>query len=123
MSVLKIKDGNTWIPMPASGVGVPLGGTQGQVLMKASSTDYDTGWDSPPYAIYLTSIACSAITGDFATVSDARITADYVVAECVFATPSAITSDVTWTTANGSLILNGTCATATTCNVVLVPTT
>ena len=48
MSVLKIKDGNTWIPMPASGVGVPLGGTQGQVLMKASSTDYDAGWVSPP---------------------------------------------------------------------------
>lgn len=71
-------------------------------------------------ALYLTSVACSAMTGDFATVSDANITANHVVVECVFANPSAITTDVTWTTAAGSLKLNGTCASATTCNIVLV---
>ena len=44
MSKLKIKNGNTWEAVPAGGVGVPSGGTQGQVLMKSSATDYATGW-------------------------------------------------------------------------------
>ena len=70
--------------------------------------------------LYLTSVACSAMTGDFATVSDAKINANHVVAECVFANPSAITTDVVWTTASGSLKLNGTCESATTVNIVLV---
>ena len=70
--------------------------------------------------LYFTSVACSAMTGDFAAVSDAAITADHVVAECVFANPSAITTNVTWTTAAGSLTLNGTCSAATTANIVLV---
>lgn len=70
--------------------------------------------------LYLTDVACIATTGDFATVSDSRITADHVVAECIFAIPSYITTDVTWTTASGSLVLNGTCSTATTANIVLV---
>ena len=71
-------------------------------------------------ALYFTAVACAATTGDFATVSDAAISADTVVAEAVFANPSAITSDVTWTTSAGQLVLNGTCATATTVNLVLV---
>lgn len=71
-------------------------------------------------ALYFTSVACSATTGNFLTKSDANITADHVVAECTFANPSAITSDVTWTTASGSVTLNGTCASATTANLVLV---
>ena len=70
--------------------------------------------------LYFTSVACSATTGNFATKSDASITADHVVAECTFANPSAITTDVTWTTASGSVTLNGTCASATTANLVLV---
>ena len=70
--------------------------------------------------LYLTSVACSATTGDFASVSNAKITADHVVAECVFANPSAITTDVNWTTGSGTLKLNGTCASATTVNLVLV---
>ena len=47
MSVLKIKDGNSWVNIPASGVGVPQGGNAGDVLTKASSTDYDAGWVAP----------------------------------------------------------------------------
>ena len=47
MSVLKIKDGNSWVNIPASGVGVPLGGNAGEVLTKATSTDYDAGWVLP----------------------------------------------------------------------------
>ena len=70
--------------------------------------------------VYLQNVACSAMTGDFATGSDANITADHVIAEIVFANPSAISSDVTWTTAAGSITLNGTCSAATTCDIVLV---
>lgn len=44
MSKLKIKNGNTWEEVPAGGVGVPVGGTQGQVLIKTGSADYATGW-------------------------------------------------------------------------------
>ena len=71
-------------------------------------------------ALYFTSVAVTATTGDIVTISDAAITADHVLAECVFANPSAITTDLTWTSASGSFKLNGTCASATTCNIVLV---
>ena len=47
MSQLKIKDGNSWINIPAGGVGVPSGGTAGQVLTKSSATDYATEWALP----------------------------------------------------------------------------
>ncbi len=182
MSVLKIKDGNSWVEIATikgqdgqdgqDGVGIPSGGTANQILHKKSNTDYDTEWTNPPTipsgststpqmdgtgsagsssdysradhvhptdtsrasatdvtalqtaaedkVLYLTSVACSATTGNFVSVSNAKITADHVVAECVFANPSAITTYVTWTTANGSLTLNGTCTSATTCNIVLI---
>lgn len=71
--------------------------------------------------LYFTGIACQAMTGDFATISNSKITADHIVAECVFADPSNIETDtVTWTTANGSLVLNGECSTATTANILLI---
>lgn len=44
MSVLKIKNGSTWEEIPAGGIGVPSGGTAGQVLLKSSATDYATQW-------------------------------------------------------------------------------
>ena len=71
-------------------------------------------------ALYFTSVACSAMTGDFATVSNANITANFVVASVEFSNPSAITSDISWTTGAGALVLNGTCASATTADIVLV---
>ena len=72
-------------------------------------------------ALYYSGRACSATTGNFCTVSSADITANHVVAECTFSKPSAITTDVTWTTSNGSLVLNGTCTDATcTANITLV---
>ena len=55
-----------------------------------------------------------------ATVSNAAITADHVVANIAFANSSAITTEVTWATSSGSLVLNGTCTTATTADIVLV---
>ena len=71
-------------------------------------------------ALYFTGVAISATTGDIASISNAKITADHVVAECIFASPSAITTDVTWTTSAGSLVLNGACSAATTADIVLV---
>lgn len=71
-------------------------------------------------ALYITNVAVSVTAGNIATVSNSAITANHVVAECVFADPSYITTDVTWTTSAGSLVLNGTCTTATTANIVLV---
>ena len=70
--------------------------------------------------LYFTGIAVSAATGDIATISDAAITADHILAECIFSNPVYIATDVSWTTAAGSLTLNGTCTTATTVNVVLI---
>ena len=64
--------------------------------------------------------AVTATTGDIATITDSRITANHVVAECVWGNSSAITTDVTWTTSAGNLVLNGTCSTATTVTVTLV---
>lgn len=70
--------------------------------------------------LFFSGVACSATTGNFLTKSDAKITADHILTECVFANPAAITTDVTWTTANGSLTLNGTCTSATTATITLV---
>ena len=36
MSVLKVKNGNTWIEIPAGGAGVPSGGTSGQLLKRVT---------------------------------------------------------------------------------------
>ena len=71
--------------------------------------------------LYFTAVTCTATTsGNFINFSDADITADHVLAECVFANPSYITTDATWTTAAGNIKLNGTCSSATTANLVLV---
>lgn len=70
--------------------------------------------------LYFTSVACSATTGNFATISDSKITSDHVVAEATFTNSAAITTDVTVTTSAGSCVLNGTCASATTVNLLLV---
>lgn len=74
-------------------------------------------------ALYYQTIACSATTGNFASYNSADITADHVVSALVFASPSAITTDVSWTTTNGNVTLNGTCTTATTVDIVLVKKT
>ena len=73
-------------------------------------------------ALYLTNIPVLATTGDISTVNNSEITSNHVVAECVFANSSAIITDVTWSTSAGILILNGTCNSATTVNIVLVKT-
>lgn len=42
------------------------------------------------------------------TISNNKIKSDMVVLVCVFSNPTVVKSDVSWTTANGSLTLNGT---------------
>lgn len=64
--------------------------------------------------------AVTATTGDILVINDERITADHVLTECVWGDSSYITTDVTWTTAAGSLTLNGTATAATTATVTLV---
>ena len=70
--------------------------------------------------LYLTNVACSALTGNFVSISNAAITANHVVVDVEYANPSAITTDVTWTTSAGSAVLNGTCSSATTAAITLV---
>ena len=71
-------------------------------------------------ALHFTDIPCSATTGNFATVLNAAITANHILIDITFANPAYIESDVTWTTAAGSLVLNGTCSTATTADITLL---
>lgn len=51
MSQLKIKNGNSWESIPAGGIGVPSGGTTGQVLQKSSNTDYATEWATQTHGL------------------------------------------------------------------------
>ena len=69
--------------------------------------------------LYFTNVSVLANSGTIVTVSNGKITSDHVVVSAVFAAPSNITTDVNWTTANGSLTMSGTCSGATTVNLVL----
>ena len=98
---------------------ITIAGTQ-QTTVEGALGGLNDALSSAAGALYFTNVACSATTGDFLSKNDAAITADYVLAECVFANPSVITTYVTWTTSSGNITLNGTCLTATTANLVLV---
>lgn len=52
-------------------------------------------------------------------ITDGAITTQTVVVECTFASPSSITSDVTWTSYDGYIAFYGTCTSATTADVAL----
>lgn len=71
-------------------------------------------------AIYFTSVPCSIASGDFVTLNDNAITSDHLVLNCSFDDSSAIDSNITWTTTNGRLVLNGNCVKATTANIILI---
>lgn len=53
------------------------------------------------------------------TISNSKITADMVVLSCNFGTPTAITSDITWTTSAGQLRLTGSMSGTTTAVITL----
>lgn len=99
---------------------IPTGGAAGKALVKASATNYDVTWGDAGGALWFTAVAVSATTGDIATISNSAITADHVLGRIEWANPSYITTDVTWTTSAGSLVLNGTASAATTANILLV---
>jgi hypothetical protein len=67
-------------PQGPAGVGVPVGGTTGQVLAKTSATDYATGWATPFSGAYtdLTGkpTALSAFTNDSGYLSTVSLTSD-----------------------------------------------
>ena len=52
--------------------------------------------------------------------TDSRITTNTIVLSCIFADPSKITSDVSWTSNAGYVTFNGTCTASTTADVILV---
>ena len=63
------------------------------------------------------------VSGSFSflpyTLSDNSIKSNMVVLESYFNNPAALGSDVSWTTANGSITLNGTASGTTTFTLVL----
>ena len=63
------------------------------------------------------------VSGSFSslpyTLSDNSIKSNMVVLDIYFNNPSAILSDIAWTTANGSITLNGTASGTTTFSLVL----
>ena len=63
------------------------------------------------------------VSGSFSslpyTLSDNSIMSNMVVLESYFNNPSALASDISWTTANGSITLNGTASGTTTFTLVL----
>ena len=54
------------------------------------------------------------------TVNDQRITADHIVASCMFGDSNYISQEPDYTTSSGSLVLYGTCTRATTANIILI---
>ena len=70
--------------------------------------------------LYFTGVEVTATTGDIIDLDNAAITENHVVVDCVFASPSSITSDLEWTTTSGNLTIEGTCTTATVAEIVLV---
>lgn len=74
--------------------------------------------------LYYTVTTSAVTSGEIMRVpsggTSTNITADTVVASCVFADPSKITSDVTWTSYAGYVAFTGTCTAATTAYVTLI---
>jgi hypothetical protein len=71
--------------------------------------------------LWFSSVAVSAGTSQqILSISDAKITADYVLARIEWTNPSYITAGYTWTTGAGNFTLSGTATAATTANILLV---
>lgn len=113
-------DGTGNVTLTANDIGTSDSSTVQQHITDIESEISTIEGTASNKVLYLTNVACSATTGNFVSVSNSAITANHVLAECVFANPSAIATDVDWTTASGSLVLNGTCSSATTANIVLI---
>lgn len=86
MSQLKIKNGNNWESIPAGGIGVPSGGTTGQVLQKSSGTDYATEWANPVRAS-IEEITRTGTTSSTGYIVTDMLWSDYNIV-CAWATVS-----------------------------------
>lgn len=70
--------------------------------------------------LFFENVPCSAMTGNFVSISDAKITSDHVMTSFEPANPAAITTaQPTWTSGAGTFTINGTCSTATTATIIL----
>lgn len=70
--------------------------------------------------LFFENVPCSAMTGNFVSISDAKITGDHVMTSFEPANPGAITTaQPTWTSGAGTFTINGTCSTATTATIIL----
>lgn len=95
----------------------PMPSAEDVGALSEGTTPADIG--APAIPLHLT----ATITSLPATLSNTAITADMRVIECTFGTPGAIRSDVSWTTAAGSIVLSGTMSGSTTVDIILIETT
>lgn len=78
-------------------------------------------------AVVRNSLGAGALHGYIAnlnttkTYSNSKITSDMRVCNAVFGTPANVTSDITWTTSNGSVTFSGTLSGATTIDFDIIP--
>ncbi len=87
----------------------------------ASAANDGNGNNIADGVLRYSSAAVSAGTAQqILSISDAKITADYVLAEISFADPAYITGGGSWSSAAGSFTLTGTATAATTADVLLV---
>lgn len=84
---------------------------------KTASITYSSWYDRPAYFTNQTVNVGTATT--IMTITSDKIFANSIVTSITFEHPEYITSDVTWTSANGSMTFTGTCTTATTANVII----
>ena len=82
--------------------------------------ELDTDMESKSSVTYFTSQTVSAASNaEILRITDTSITTDTVVLGCVFANPSYISGDVSWTSYAGYISFIGTCTVATTADVTL----
>ena len=94
-----------------NGIGVSSG--TNNVVLKAA----DVGAAAVPLHLQATAASLPL------TINNSGITATMRVIDCAFGSQAAISSDVTWTTSSGSIVLSGTMSGSTTVDLVLIETT
>ena len=88
--------------------------------LSGAVNELDTDLDSKSGVRYFTSVVVSVASGgEMFRITDASITTDTIVLDCVFADQIYIRSNVTWTSYAGYVAFYGTCVTSTTADVIL----
>lgn len=87
----------------------------------ASAVNDGNGNNIADSVLRFSSVAVSAGTAQqILSISDEKITADYILAEITFADPAYITKGGSWESSAGSFTLTGTATAATTADILLV---